>query len=264
MHFNIVTLFPELVDQALSFGVVGQSIKKEIFTTHTINPRDFAENKHKSVDDTAYGGGDGMIMTAPVLAKTMEELKKEQNPGRVIYMSPQGQVWNDKKAKNLSKEWQAVTLICGRYGGLDQRFIAQYVDEEISIGDFIMSGGEFAALSVLDSCVRHIDGVLGHPDSAKNESFGGEGLLEAPQFTKPDEVNGLAVPEVLLSGHHENIKNWRKRMSLLVTASKRPDLITKAHESDLKSAVKWGLELPEEELKVCGLSLKALELLKGE
>jgi len=219
MQFDVLTLFPEMFEP-LNESIIGRAKEKGLININLINIRDFSKNKHKKVDDTPYGGGAGMVMMPDVVYDAYKSL--DSKDAKVIYMSPQGQKLNQKKVVELSKE-KHIILLCGHYEGIDQRVIDEIVDEEISIGDYVLTGGELPAMIVIDSVSRYIDGVL-KDDSTKEESFS-EGLLEYPQYTRPEVFNGKQVPEVLLSGHHENIDKWRREQSLINTRKKRPDLL---------------------------------------
>ena len=219
MQFDVLTLFPEMFEP-LNESIIGRAKEKGLININLINIRDFSKNKHKKVDDTPYGGGAGMVMMPDVVYDAYKSL--DSKDAKVIYMSPQGQKLNQKKVVELSKE-KHIILLCGHYEGIDQRVIDEIVDEEISIGDYVLTGGELPAMIVIDSVSRYIDGVL-KDDSTKEESFS-EGLLEYPQYTRPEVFNGKQVPEVLLSGHHENIDKWRREQSLINTKKKRPDLL---------------------------------------
>ena len=219
MKFDVLTLFPEMFTPVKE-SILGRAQEKELIDINLINIRDFSKNKHKKVDDTPYGGGAGMVMVPDVVYDAYKSL--DSKDAKVIYMSPQGQKLNQKKVVELSKE-KHIILLCGHYEGIDQRVIDEIVDEEISIGDYVLTGGELPAMIVIDSVSRYIDGVL-KDDSTKEESFS-EGLLEYPQYTRPEIFNGKQVPEVLLSGHHENIDKWRREQSLINTKKKRPDLL---------------------------------------
>lgn len=219
MQFDVLTLFPEMFEP-LNKSIIGRAKEKGLININLINIRDFSKNKHKKVDDTPYGGGAGMVMMPDVVYDAYKSLNSKD--AKVIYMSPQGQKLNQKKVVELSKE-KHIILLCGHYEGIDQRVIDEIVDEEISIGDYVLTGGELPAMIVIDSVSRYIEGVL-KDDSTKEESFS-EGLLEYPQYTRPEVFNGKQVPEVLLSGHHENIDKWRREHSLINTKKKRPDLL---------------------------------------
>ena len=219
MQFDVLTLFPEMFEP-LNESIIGRAKEKGLININLINIRDFSKNKHKKVDDTPYGGGAGTVMMPDVVYDAYKSLNPKD--AKVIYMSPQGQKLNQKKVVELSKE-KHIILLCGHYEGIDQRVIDEIVDEEISIGDYVLTGGELPAMIVIDSVSRYIEGVL-RDDSTKEESFS-EGLLEYPQYTRPEVFNGKQVPEVLLSGHHENIDKWRREQSLKNTKKKRPDLL---------------------------------------
>lgn len=248
MRFQIITLFPEMMTHAASFGVLGQGIKKNLLQMRTVQPREFATDAHRTVDDRPYGGGDGMIMKPDILQACIESVRPTR---RVIYLSPQGPVLTTEKAQELAA-LEDVTLICGRYGGVDERVLATSVDEEISIGDYVLSGGEFAALVVMDAVSRFVPGVLGHSASAGTDSFS-DGLLEWPQFTRPPEWQGMAVPEVLLSGHHDQIQAWREKLALLVTLKKRPRLLGARGAVDFKGLEAFWNTLSPEVKKACGI-----------
>lgn len=219
MKFDILTLFPEMFEN-LKQSIIGRAIEKNIININLINIRDFSKDKHKKVDDTPYGGGAGMVMKPDVVYSAYNSIKDKN--ARVIYMSPQGKTLNQEKVEELSKE-EHLVILCGHYEGIDQRVLDKIVDEEISIGDYVLTGGELPAMVLIDSVSRHVEGVL-KEDSIKEESFS-NGLLEYPQYTRPEVFEGEKVPEILLSGHHENISKWRKEKSLEITKKKRPELI---------------------------------------
>lgn len=219
MKFDVLTLFPEMFDN-LKQSIIGRAQEKELIEINTTNIRDFSENKHKKVDDTPYGGGAGMVMIPDVVYRAYQSVKSEN--AKVIYMSPQGKKLDQKKVEDLSKESHLI-ILCGHYEGIDQRVIDKIVDEEISIGDYVLTGGEIPAMVLIDSVSRYVKGVL-KEDSIKEESFS-NGLLEYPQYTRPEVFEGEKVPEVLLSGNHQNIDKWRKEKSLEITKLKRPDLL---------------------------------------
>ena len=223
MNFNILTIFPEIFD-IFNVGLISKSIKKKLIKINTFDIRENSVNKHNHVDSKPYGGGEGMVMMAEPLAKTLSSIKKRQL-GKVIYLSPQGKKLDQKKVESLASR-KNITLICGRYEGIDQRVIEKYVDEEISIGDFVLSGGEYAAICLIDAISRHIPGVLGNKDSYLKDTFS-DGLLKGNVYTKPEIFEDMQVPEVLLSGNHKEIQKWRLENSLLQTFLKRPDLIAK-------------------------------------
>jgi tRNA (guanine37-N1)-methyltransferase len=225
IHFNILTLFPEMFPGFLSNSLAGKSLGRNEWSYKTINIRDYAEDIHKSVDDTPYGGGAGMVMRADILEKAFLGIK---NPGRRIFLSPRGTPLKQSMVKDLAK-MEDITLLCGRYEGVDERFIDYYQFEEISIGDYILSGGEPAALVLMDSCIRLRPGVMGNEDTMQEESFENS-LLEYPHYTRPDIWNTvdnkqIQVPEILKSGDHAKIKKWREKKSLEITNSRRPDLL---------------------------------------
>ena len=219
MKFDVLTLFPDMF-KSLDESIIGKAKERELIEINLINIRDFSKDKHKKVDDTPYGGGAGMVIRPDVVYDAYSSVKDDN--AKVIYLSPQGKVLNQEKVKELSKEKHLI-LICGHYEGIDQRVLDEIVDEEISIGDYVLTGGELPAMVLIDSVSRYIEGVL-NDDSTKEESFSSN-LLEYPQYTRPEEFRGKKVPEVLISGHHENIKKWRDEKSLEVTKQKRPDLL---------------------------------------
>ena len=223
MNFNILTIFPEIFD-IFNVGLISKSIKKKLIKINTFDIRENSVNKHNHVDSKPYGGGEGMVMMAEPLAKTLSSIKKRQL-GKVIYLSPQGKKLDQKKVVSLASR-KNITLICGRYEGIDQRVIEKYVDEEISIGDFVLSGGEYAAICLIDAISRHIPGVLGNKDSYLKDTFS-DGLLKGNVYTKPEIFEDMQVPDVLLSGNHKEIQKWRLENSLIQTFLKRPDLIAK-------------------------------------
>ena len=217
---RIFTLYPDYCPGYLEKGLFGNALKENIWSLETVNIRDYAEDKHKTVDDTPYGGGNGMIIKADVLAKSIDE-----NAGgneRIIFLSPKGKLFDHNFAKRLSEE-KVINIICGHFEGIDQRLVDSRNIEEVSIGDFVLSGGETAAFVVLDAILRFIPGVLGNENSNKEESFE-NGLLEYPQYTKPQIFEKKSVPEVLLSGDHAKIKDWRLSQSEAITRDRRPDL----------------------------------------
>ena len=226
MKFNVLTLFPEMFS-ALDESIIGRGKEKGLIDINLINIRDFSKNKHKKVDDTPYGGGAGMVMEPTVVYDAYCSVKEPN--AKVIYMSPQGKTLNQQMVQDLAKE-ENIILLCGHYEGIDQRVIDEIVDEEISIGDYVLTGGELPAMVLIDSVSRYVEGVL-KEDSVQEESFT-DGLLEYPQYTRPEVFLGKRVPEVLLSGHHENIKEWRRNQSIINTYLKRPDLLKEIKLSD--------------------------------
>lgn len=219
MKIDILTLFPEYF-QVFNYSIINRAREKNILEINTYDIRQYSLNKHKKVDDYPYGGGAGMVMTPQPLVDCIEDVKRF-NKGKVIFLGPRGKTFNQEKAKELSKEKELIFL-CGHYEGIDER-VRQYIDEEISLGDFILTGGEAACVPIVDSICRMIPGVLSTSESYEDESFY-NGLLEYPQYTRPEEFRGIRVPNVLLSGHHENIRKWRRLMSLKITKSNREDL----------------------------------------
>ena len=221
MNINIITLFPEIFE-ALNYGLLGQAIEREDIKINIFNLREHQINKHGQVDDKPYGGGQGMVLMAEPLEKSLNDIPTNLL-GRVINLSPQGSLLNHQKAKELSS-LSNITIISGRYEGIDERFISQYVDEEISIGDFVLSGGEFAALSLIDSLSRFIPGVIGNKQSVDQDSLS-QGFLKGPVFTRPENFNSESVPEVLLSGDHKKIQEWKDDQALIRTFKRRPELL---------------------------------------
>ena len=227
MKFDILTLFPEMFE-ALNESIIGRAKEKGIIEINVINIRDFSKDKHKKVDDTVYGGGAGMLIRPDVVMDSYESVKSEKS--KVIYLSPQGKKLTQEMVVNFAKNEEHLILLCGHYEGIDQRVLDNIVDEEISIGDYVLTGGELPAMVLVDSISRYLEGVITE-ESTDEESFS-NGLLEYPQYTRPEVFNDVKVPEVLLSGHHENIKKWRRQKSLEITLEKRPDLIENANLSE--------------------------------
>ncbi|MFC4368076.1 tRNA (guanosine(37)-N1)-methyltransferase TrmD [Citroniella saccharovorans] len=221
MIFNILTLFPELFIPLKEYGIIGKAIKEKIISLNLINIRDFSKDSHKKVDDEIYGGGPGMLMTCQPIVDSIRSVKN--NKSKVIYLSPQGSKLNHNLLTNLSRE-EDLILLCGHYEGIDQRVIDLEVDMEISIGDFVVSGGEIPAMILVDSISRLVDGVVGNEKSVTEDSFY-NGLLKYPVYTRPRVFEGLSVPDILLSGDHKKIEEYRKKESLRVTKEKRSDLI---------------------------------------
>ena len=233
MRFDIATLFPEFLENALNESVIGRARKKGLFEAYCHNIRDYTLDKHRRVDDTPYSERQGMLMQAQPIYDCWKAVCGERRP-HVIYMSPQGKTLTQKRALELA-QMSDVFILCGHYEGVDQRVLDKIVDEEISIGDYVVSGGELPALVLIDCIVRTLDGVLSQPDCYEDESHF-NGLLEYPQYTRPEVWEGEAVPPVLLSGHHANILKWRREQSLLNTLKKRPELLknAKLSEKDLE------------------------------
>lgn len=233
MRVDVVTLFPELFDAFLATSFVGRATKSGALGVRLRSPREHGIGKHRSVDDTPYGGGSGMVMRADVLVACMEALDAEAEArgeprARRTLLTPQGAPFTQRTAVRLAAE-PAFMLVCGRYEGFDER-VRSFVDEEISLGDFVMTGGEVAAMAVIEATVRLLPGVLGNEESLREESHGDEGLLEYPQYTRPAEFRGLSVPEVLAGGNHAEIAKWRRAQALDRTSARRPDLIVRAAE----------------------------------
>ena len=226
MKFDVLTLFPEVINAVLKESIIGRAQEKGILEINAINIRDFSKNKHKKTDDYPYGGGGGMIMTAqPIFDAYLSIVKDLDYKPKVIYLSPQGRVLTQEVVKELSREKHLV-LLCGHYEGIDERIIEEIVDEEVSIGDYVLTGGELPAMVLIDSVSRLIPGVLSTEESYSDESHY-NGLLEYPQYTRPVEFNGRRVPDILLSGHHANITRWRRKEAIKRTYLKRPDLFEK-------------------------------------
>lgn len=219
MKFDVLTLFPEMFEP-LNSSIIGRAKEKNLIEINLINIRDFSKDKHKKVDDTPYGGGAGMVMMPDVVYDAYKSV--EDKNAKVIYMSPQGKKLTQKKVEELAKQ-EHLIILCGHYEGIDQRVIDKIVDEEISIGDYVLTGGEIPAMVLIDSVSRYNSGVIAE-ESREEESFT-NGLLEYPQYTRPEVFEGVEVPEVLLSGHHANIEKWRKEKALEITKLKRPDLL---------------------------------------
>lgn len=219
MKFDVLTLFPEMFEP-LKMSIIGKAIEKKLIDINLVNIRDFSKDKHKKVDDTPYGGGAGMVIRPDVVYDAYKSVKSEN--AKVIYMSPQGNKLDQKKVEELSKE-QHLIILCGHYEGIDQRVLDKIVDEEISIGDYVVTGGELPAMILIDSVSRYTEGVISS-ESRKEESFSNR-LLEYPQYTRPEIFEGVKVPEILVSGHHANIEKWRKQKSIENTSKKRPDIL---------------------------------------
>lgn len=231
MRIDIATLFPEMCESVLQESILGRARKNKLVEVFAHNIRDFSEDKHRHVDDIPYGGGMGMVMQAEPIFKCFEHVSSlNKEKPHVIYLSPKGKVLTQKRATQLSK-LPRLFLLCGHYEGVDERVLKTIVDEEISIGDYVLTGGELPALVLTDTIVRLCDGVLSSEECYKEESHF-DGLLEYPQYTRPQEWHGFSVPEVLLSGHHEKISQYKRRESLKETLKKRPDLLQKAELTD--------------------------------
>ena len=241
MRIDILTIFPSLFDSFLGESLLAKAIEKNIVDIRVHDIRKWSKDKHRKVDDAPFGGGAGMVMTLQPIADALEELSKE-GAAKKILLSPRGKLFTQKKARELSN-LDRIILVCGRYEGLDERISRHYLDEEISIGDYILNGGEVAAMALVESLFRLLPGAIGKKESLETESFE-EGLLEYPHYTRPEEFRGERVPEVLLSGHHEKIKKWRYEKSLEVTKSVRPDLLAKRSGNQAsKKRVKFSIAL---------------------
>lgn len=231
MKINIMTLFPEMCETVLSESIIGRAREKGLVEINCINIRDYTKDKHRRVDDAPYGGGMGMLMqTQPIHDCYKAICEKSDNKNHLIYMSPCGEVLTQNKVKELAL-MDEITILCGHYEGVDQRVIDSLVDEQISIGDYVLTGGELPALVLADSISRMLEGVLPNDEAKELESHY-NGLLEYPQYTRPYEWNGMTVPDVLMSGHHENVDKWRREQSLLMTQKYRPDMLSKAELTD--------------------------------
>jgi tRNA (guanine37-N1)-methyltransferase len=229
IRFDAVTLFPEMFAAITASGITSRALQAGLWSLKTWNPRDFTTDNYRTVDDRPYGGGPGMVMLAEPIEGTLNAVKSGGG-GRVIYLTPQGRKLDHRKVMELSQQ-SSMTLLCGRYEGVDERLLDRRVDEEISIGDFVLSGGELAAMALIDAVVRQLPGALGDAASAIEESFA-DGLLDCPQYTRPETYAGAKVPEVLMSGHHENIRRWRLKQALGRTWLRRPDLVAARKLSD--------------------------------
>jgi len=247
IRFDVVTLFPEMFAAVTHSGISGRAMEAGLWSIGLWNPRDFTKDAHRTVDDRPYGGGPGMVMLAPPLERTLDAVK-ESGGGKVVYLSPQGRRLDHEKVMELAGR-EATTLLCGRYEGVDERLIERRVDEELSIGDYVLSGGELAAMTVMDAVVRQIPGALGGEQSAAEESFV-DGLLDCPQYTRPELHEGAKVPEILMGGHHENIRRWRLKQALGRTWQRRPDLLAARKLSEDEG------KLLEEFRRECGESGK--------
>jgi len=224
MRIDAVTLFPRMFDALTEHGgVLGRAIQRDILTLNTWNPRDYANNKHNNVDDRPYGGGPGMLMQYQPLSEAIDSAKRENQHAPVIYLSPQGKRLNQQPLKRFA-QMSGMILVCGRYEGVDERLIESKVDEEWSIGDYVLSGGELASMVLIDGVARLLPEVLGHEASAEQDSFE-SGLLDCPHYTRPENINGMTVPAVLLGGDHKAIEKWRLKQSLGRTWQRRPDLL---------------------------------------
>ena len=223
MRFDVISLFPEMFDAISKYGITSRALDKKIYVLNVINPREFTADNHKTVDDRPYGGGPGMVMLAEPLSQAIKAAKVLNVNAKVIHLSPRGKPLSHEKVMQLSQE-KGFILLASRYEGVDERLLDALVDEEISIGDYVLSGGELPAMALIDAIVRQLPGSLGDADSAIEDSFV-NGLLDCPHYTRPEVYEEQSVPEVLLSGNHEKIRQWRLKQSLLLTRAKRPDLL---------------------------------------
>jgi tRNA (guanine37-N1)-methyltransferase len=230
-EIGVISLFPDLVKNVFEYGINSKAVKTGALKWSAWNPRDFTTDRHQTVDDRPFGGGPGMLMKVEPLTKAIDCAKETLKSPYVVYLSPHGKALNHKKVMELLQK-DSLLLISGRYEGIDQRVIDGEVDEQISIGDYVLSGGELASMVLIDTLIRQIPGVLGHSESAQQDSFT-EGLLDCPHYTRPENVNGQTVPKVLLSGNHKEIEKWRRKQSLGLTWKNRPDLLEKQQLSEI-------------------------------
>ena len=223
MRIDVITLFPELVEQVIEYGVVGRAAEQNLLELHCWNPRDYTRDRHRTVDDRPYGGGPGMLMKVQPLQDAIAAVRQQNAEARLVYLSPQGQLLNQQKLERQVALGSGIFL-CGRYEGIDERLIQREVDEEWSLGDYVISGGELAAMVCIDAMTRLIPGALGHEESARQDSFS-DGLLDCPHYTRPEEYLGDRVPGVLMNGNHREIETWREQQALGRTWQRRPDLL---------------------------------------
>ena len=228
MNFHVLTLFPDMIRDGFQTSITGRAVEKGLLSLDTVNIRDFSVNKHNRVDDYPYGGGAGMVMQAePVYLAYQSVAEKLPKKPKVLYMSPQGKVFNQRMAEELTQE-EEIVFLCGHYEGIDERVLEEIVDEEVSIGDYVLTGGELPALVIMDAVSRLVGGVLHNEDSAEFDSFH-DNLLEYPQYSRPEVWRDKAVPPILMSGHHANVEKWRREQSLIRTLERRPDLLENAN-----------------------------------
>lgn len=244
MRCDVLTIFPEIINAYLNEGILKRAHQKGLLDTRVCDIRDFAEGRHKETDDYPFGGGPGMVFKPEPVFKAMDSLSENGDQRRVVLLSPQGKVFDQKMAEEFSREEKRLVFICGRYEGIDERVRLSLVDEEVSIGDYVLTGGELAALVIIDAVTRLVPGVLGDERSIENESFSW-GLLDYPHYTRPREFRGLGVPEVLMSGNHKDIETWRRKEALRKTMLMRPELLKKINLTDLDK--KLISELEEEQ-----------------
>lgn len=235
MQFGAITLFPELLDAFLAAGVIGRAVEQNKIDVKLYNPRDFTADKHRTVDDRPFGGGPGMLMKPEPLIAAIGAAKKDMPLAKTVYLSPQGTVLTQAKVRTWQRT-DGIILVAGRYEGIDDRVIQSHIDEEVSIGDYVLSGGEVAAMVVIDAVTRLVPDVLGHPLSAQEDSFGEDGLLDCPHFTRPERLGDSTVPGVLLSGDHQAIALWRRQMALKRTSERRPELLANASLTEADKA----------------------------
>ena len=235
MRIDVITLFPEFVEQVIGYGVVGRAAEQKLLSLHCWNPRDYTRDRHRTVDDRPYGGAHGMLMKAQPLKDTIDAVRQQSAAAQLVYLSPQGRLLTQAM---LAERVQAGSLIllCGRYEGVDERLLQQEVDDEWSLGDYVISGGELAAMVCIDAMTRLIPGALGDDESAQQDSFS-KGLLECPQYTRPEEFMGRRVPEVLMGGNHRDIETWREQQALGRTWQRRPDLLERVELSARQKAL---------------------------
>ena len=246
MNYNIITIFPDLINSFSDTGFIKRSVKNNIININIINLREYSDNKHNRIDDKTYGGGPGMVMQYQPISNSIKNIK---DPGRIIYLSPQGEPLTQAKLKKLACE-DNLTLLCGRYEGIDQRAIDDLVDEEISLGDYVISGGESASMVLIEGITRLIPGAVDDEESIKKDSFQA-GILDHPHYTKPEEINGMKIPNVLISGNHEKVEIWRRKQALGLTWLKRPELLknVKLSKEDDKLLKEYILEKKENDQK---------------
>ena len=249
MRFSVITLFPELVESVIAEGVVGRAEKRGLIELKCTNPRDYTEDIHRTVDDRPYGGGPGMVMRPDCILRTIRSERERLGNTKVVYLSPQGKPLKQSMLEDLSKD-DSVVLLCGRYEGVDERVIDLEVDEEWAIGDYVLSGGELAAMVVVDGVTRLIPEALGHKDSAVEDSFTNS-VLDCPHYTRPEKIEDLEVPKVLLSGNHQHIEKWRRKQALGRTQLRRPELLqnTELDESDKALLIEFMKEIETSEVK---------------
>lgn len=262
MRFHIITLMPELIEQSLQYGVIGRALEKKLFSIQIINPRDFTTNVHKTVDDIPFGGGDGMVLMFEPLAKAVESIANFAR-ARKIYMSPSGVLMRESWVQNFSQEMhhsqaQEIIILCGRYGGVDQRLLNYYNFESLSIGDYVVSGGEWPAMIFIDALMRKQPGVLGNQQSAGDDSFVEDGLLECPSFTRPRSLQAGNAPEILTSGDHKKIREFRRAISLAITMQKRPELVSEELKKTWPQTREYVFQLPESVRHALGVDEKFL------